>query len=560
VSKLFSRNAASLVLVFLISFLFIYLTSPKGVKPYDEGIILTGAMRVAAGEVIHRDFYANYGPGQFYILAGLFKILGQKVLALRLLDTSIRAAIIVLVYFSTRPYAKEWTAIVLTVASALWLGFVGSKGYPVYPALLISIASTLIAIETITRRHSTAYSFLSGLLVGIVTLFRYDIGFLLLVAHTLSGALILRLEGRQEGFPSVVIRLALFYFLGVGLVGLTVAFIYVNAGILDSFIHDVVTFPGKYYAATRGLPFPNPIELSLLKGLSVIAIYLPAAAVFSILSALLGNGIYVFLRTPGVQVEYEENLHRNFLVFFIFLTTSFYLKGMVRVGIDQLQLSLIPAVMTLSAFHGLAEKRKHWIRFVLTAVVALTAVSAVSICLQIIVDLKGRLREHLQSSDKAPQSAGIKQPENPRLAPNFKVEPDRSLAIGYLMKHTKPGERIFVGVNGHDRIYENDVSAYFLTGRLPATKWHQFDPGLQTSAEIQSDMVAEFEVAKPRYIWLETSWNMVSEPNDSSKSSGVHILDGYINDNYEAVETFGAISILQRKCSTEDKACAPDAG
>ena len=31
-------------------------------------------MRVAAGDVPHADFYANYGPGQFYFIAALFKL------------------------------------------------------------------------------------------------------------------------------------------------------------------------------------------------------------------------------------------------------------------------------------------------------------------------------------------------------------------------------------------------------------------------------------------------------------------------------------------------------
>jgi hypothetical protein len=63
------RPAVTTALVFVVSFLVVALVMSLEIGAFDEGIILTGAMRVAAGEVPHRDFYANYGPGQFYVLA-----------------------------------------------------------------------------------------------------------------------------------------------------------------------------------------------------------------------------------------------------------------------------------------------------------------------------------------------------------------------------------------------------------------------------------------------------------------------------------------------------------
>jgi hypothetical protein len=37
---------------------------------------------------------------------------------------------------------------------------------------------------------------------------------------------------------------------------------------------------------------------------------------------------------------------------------------------------------------------------------------------------------------------------------------------------------------------------YFVEKRRPVTKWHQFDPGLQTTATIQTEIVSEFENKK----------------------------------------------------------------
>src|SRR5262249_54154576 len=43
----------------------------REIGPHDEGLILEGAWRIAHGQWPYRDFWANYPPGQFVVLAGL---------------------------------------------------------------------------------------------------------------------------------------------------------------------------------------------------------------------------------------------------------------------------------------------------------------------------------------------------------------------------------------------------------------------------------------------------------------------------------------------------------
>jgi hypothetical protein len=59
----------------------------RDINVYDEGLIVFGAIRVMNGDVPYRDFYANYGPAQFYVLAGLFKVFGPSILISRIWDT-----------------------------------------------------------------------------------------------------------------------------------------------------------------------------------------------------------------------------------------------------------------------------------------------------------------------------------------------------------------------------------------------------------------------------------------------------------------------------------------
>src|ERR1700722_13307170 len=106
------RDVATLACLFLASLVWLTLCMNRDSNVYDEGLILEGAVRVLDGAIPHRDFYANYGPGQFYVLAGLYKIFGVSVLVERLLDTVVRGFIVVLVFVVVGQAASRPVALV----------------------------------------------------------------------------------------------------------------------------------------------------------------------------------------------------------------------------------------------------------------------------------------------------------------------------------------------------------------------------------------------------------------------------------------------------------------
>src|SRR5215210_4792183 len=129
------------LLIFLSSALLLTLGMDRHLGVYDEGVILTGAMRVAAGEVPHRDFYANYGPAQFYVLAALFKCFGQYAFIERALDVLIRAGIVAFCYALTAAHTRKSIALSAAAVAGVWLFSVSSYGYPIFPVLLLVLAS-----------------------------------------------------------------------------------------------------------------------------------------------------------------------------------------------------------------------------------------------------------------------------------------------------------------------------------------------------------------------------------------------------------------------------------
>ncbi|MBC8022877.1 MAG: hypothetical protein H7Y14_07145, partial [Burkholderiales bacterium] len=138
------RGRTPLLLVFIVAALAMALGMDRNLGVYDEGVILTGAMRVAAGDVPHGDFYANYGPGQFYVVAALFKLFGQYAIAERAYDTLVRAGIVAMCYGIAAGVAHRRIALAAAAAVFLWLYGLGYYGYPMLPVTLLSLAAAAL--------------------------------------------------------------------------------------------------------------------------------------------------------------------------------------------------------------------------------------------------------------------------------------------------------------------------------------------------------------------------------------------------------------------------------
>ena len=127
--------------VFGCAFLFLSATMLRFVNEYDEGLILSGSTRVLSGDVPYRDFFGEYGPAQFYILAALFKLFGPSVLVERLWDLLIRSCTVLVIYLLVDGAWSKGRALFIAFLSSIWLSDFGFYGYPVFPCLLFSLLS-----------------------------------------------------------------------------------------------------------------------------------------------------------------------------------------------------------------------------------------------------------------------------------------------------------------------------------------------------------------------------------------------------------------------------------
>ncbi|MGB8539691.1 MAG: hypothetical protein WCD57_24920 [Acidobacteriaceae bacterium] len=540
-----------LVIVFLISCLVLAAGMSRRPGMFDEGITLTGAMRVAAGQVPHRDFYFLYGPAEVYILAGLFKVFGPSLLVERLFDLLLKGLIVTSVYAIALSYTRRSIAIFVSIVTVMWLfGSIGwgSATTPVSPLNLIGSA---LILPVFAGRLSTGRMLAAGAISGAAALFRHDTGIALLGIHACVISIAVYLQ-----FTGTANRLRIFastfwpYLLGFALLTVPPALYYFSVAPLAPLVHDVILYPGKYYRSDRGLPFPA----INLKGLENLGVYLPIAIACVTLYILVRS----FSRARGHAASGAESIPREdawrgFLITFGLLLAVMYVKGLVRVSPGQVHLAVIPSLLLIAV---LFQQRLAFPRPLRITIDSLMLLSLVAAAWSSLHEMRMEYAEHLSAGEWALSSA----PDSPlktsaawcKIASPltrgfcFLPEDDRIRAIEFISSHTGPGQSLYSGLKHHDRIFANDDLIYFATQRLPATHWSQLDPGLQTSYDTQTQMIHELERNAPPYIVLDSEFDLTREPNDSAKSSGVTLLDDYIRDKYQPVETFGIMSIRRR--------------
>jgi len=508
-------------------------------------------MRVSNGEIPHRDFYANYAPANFYVLAGLFKLFSPSILTERLWDTFVRALIATFVFLIVEKWGALREAFFAYGASLVWLGFFAFYGYPIFPAFLFTLISSFFLYHLFQGSPRALLLLAGGASVGLITLFRYEVGFAIFVTESsVVAAYMLAQWNRPKTQDTLValVRILVPYSLGVAAVFLPVAGGYLTYAPLRDFVFDLISYPSQNYVKMRSLPFPTWHDLA--NSPETIAIYLPFG-VWAAVSVILFREKEVRRTEPG---HTEPPSMRWMVILFGALSIVFYLKGLVRIGIAQVGPSIILALALLAVVAKYRSHSSGMTRAIVWLCIFIAIVPTWSAAHIVLGRIHRNIDELIRSgmwrvpaNDESAIAGSCQTPIGLERIACFRLDKNRIEAIQFLQQHTRNDEVIFSGLTRHDKIFINDNMLYFVAKRQPVTKWHHFDPGLQTTAAIQNEMVSEFESKKPQFVVLESRWDDWEEPNASALSSGVTILDDYIRLHYESVRQYGTISVLARR-------------
>ena len=217
----------------------------------DEGTLISGAVRVAHGQVLGRDFFEVIGPGTFYWLAIFFKLFGVKFAAVRicLFLTSLGTGLTM--YFLSRRICSSYQALPSALLAGTCFGML-------WPAISHHVDSNLFALASVacmaawnnTQRKSLLVA--AGILAGMTTCFHLPKGLLVL----LSLLLWLWIQGRSRRVPPVSSASVMVGYFSV--LGIALAYFWSEDALWD-LVYANVVYPSSHYSAVNVVPYAQGI-------------------------------------------------------------------------------------------------------------------------------------------------------------------------------------------------------------------------------------------------------------------------------------------------------------
>jgi hypothetical protein len=477
-------------------------TARRYLEPFDEGLLLQAATRVAGGQWPYADFSWSYGPGHPLLIALAFKLLGPSVIWWRLVRVAADATVALLAWRLTGRVAGPRWALAAWAAAAL-VAAQPTSANPV--AVAFALALGALAVATGGEAAGPRCAAIAGALAALAGFWRPDFGVVALAA--VVAALLVRPKSRA---PLVAVGSAL-----AGTVLLWAPFA-VAAGpgeLWDVFVAGPareggawsLPFPLVYDGPLRAWP-PGDLATDVK---DLLGYQLPLAGVVALAAALLSA------RRPDPVLA-------GLLV--LGLGATVYLIS--RADEQHAQ----PLLIAACAFVPVALARRP--------PGLLAAVLAVAFAMLLTVGAANRLSALVLPPDLEPVHVDR--------APGIRVPPREASALPRLAalveRLVPPGEPIYVAPRRSDLVTLSAPLVHFLVDRpnLLAD-----DVLLQARPAEQVRIVAALRRARPGVVvrWTDPISSR-PEPNARGRPSGSRALDEYLASAYRLRARFGYYDVL----------------
>jgi hypothetical protein len=486
-------------------------TIRRGLEPFDEGLTLQAARRVAEGQVPYSDFLWAYGPAHVYLLAGLFKLFGTSLMWWRVIRVVADAAVALAVFAIVRREAPRPWAIAAWLTTALAMAQ-PTTANPFAPAFLFALLAVFAASGASGSPGGRRWVAAGGL-VALAAAWRLDFGVYAAAAAMAAAAAAAGSRGAAARATASV----------AGAAAALTAIVYLPFVIRDGpadawrelIGHSLregswwrLPFPLGYDGRLRLWP-PGSlahdakdvldfyVPLLLLVGIALVVVALvarrvrprPAGVGLAVLA--LGFTAYLLSRT--------DEFHATPLI-----VTLAALIPLVATRAPRPVLAALASILVLLFGYGALNR--------LSALLGPPALSPV----------------HVAVAD------GVR-------APAAEARAIEAMVAG-VQRRVPPGEPIYTVTRRSDLVRINDPLIYVLTERDNPTRQ---DFGLQTGAKAQAEIVAALGRARPKAI---VRWNdpvsTTREPNARGRPSGVRTLDDWLAAHYRLAERHGYYEIL----------------
>jgi hypothetical protein len=495
-----ARDGALLVVLFGLAALISGFTIRRYLDPFDEGLLLSAAHRIARGEWPYADFGWPYGPGHPLLMWLADRLFGPSVLWWRIVRTAADATISVLAFALVRRQAGTG------LAAASWLAVAVTMAQPtVANPFPVAFALGLGALLAAGRPRIM----LTGALVALAIAWRPDFGLAALAA--VAAGLVVARDGRRALHAALV----------------------AIAGALLVFVPFLV-------AAGPHVLWEQLFGISLREG---SAWRLPLPVLYD--GRLRLSSAQAFLQDGKDLIGYELPLVALGLLIVAAATLAW------RRGPRGAR--LVPAAVAVLGAFGALYERSRADEFhvqplaVCAAVLAALAIARAGGALRVVLAIG---LGFIALAGVANRVSALALP--PRLqavhlrgVPGIGVPPGEAAALPRVVatvdRLVPSGQPVYVAPRRSDRVAFTDPLLYVLVDRPPVLR---DDASLQARPAEQAQIVRVLRRTRPVVIrWLDPL-SSKPEPNERGRSSGSRALDRYLAGAYARRARFGAYEIL----------------
>lgn len=492
------------------------------VNAFDEGIVLSGSSGLLAGKLPYRDFFSNYAPGIYLLLAGAFEIAGQSVAVERLVGVGLHLAVSIGAGATVARLLGGSFSWLLAALVLMWLGPLGTAAI----AWLAGLGVAVLACDrwAAARERDRPRDYLiAGCVLGAVSWFRHDLFAYFSCGLAGLGVIWVVLASRRGDRSAL--RVAGWTLLGaVSAVCLMWLPTFALTGVRQPF-EDLFLDMVRYVMPARHLPVPPLFTWVRVNwapfSVPVFALQLTESAiVLTYTGPLVAAAAWLFPERAGLK-------RRSEVAWLGVLSVAVLPQMLGRTDLWHAIYTVTPALMV------------WWLWIDGKAVTQWRAGDAARIAF-------GTLLLFLPSPRLPAHRVRLEMPDWKTRAGGTPISEARSEVFAFIDKHTKPGDPIYFGYTNHRRVFISEVDIYFLADRTWATRYTQFEPNVVNREDAQRLMIADLEKTRPRVAILATRGNMSGEPNDSRKE-GSPLLDKYIKAHYKHVKKTGHYVLALRK-------------
>jgi 4-amino-4-deoxy-L-arabinose transferase-like glycosyltransferase len=476
----------------------------------DEGLLVSGAVRVAHGQVFARDFFEIVGPGTFYWLAIFFKLFGVTFIATRICLFVSSLGTGLLMYFLSARVCERYRTLPCILLAGTYLGFL-------WPTISHHVDSNFFALASVAcmvvwqdgRKGGLLVA--AGVLAGATTWFLQPKGVLLLLALLLW----LCVERLRRFAPLSSIAMVIAGYLSA--IGLVLAYFWSRHALRDLVYADFI-WPVGHYEEVNIVPYgmgifreywagwAGPMSgVSWRTGLSVVLI--TPFILVAVLPALL----------PVLGVSHRKNNVKPEIVLYWLCGFALWLSEFHRKDIHHLVFGS-PLLIILCIYYLEQYRAK-------LADLALQVLAISAVCLggfNFVLSLTAH------SMATRVGSVAV-----------FKSDP----ALTALEDRTTPGEEIFV--------YPSSPEYYFLSATMNPTRFSGLGYNYNSASEFQG-VVRILDEHRVRYVL----WNTAIEeylfkfyfPSIKPARPDQRIIEPYLESHYKTVWTdHKGVLLMERK-------------